>query len=76
MLDHDATGVDTLKRAREIGRKAGLSYIYLGNVAVNGDTHCPKCDELLIDRKGYRAPVNKLKEKHCPKCDRLIEGVW
>jgi len=76
MLDHDATGVDTLNRAREIGRKAGLTYIYLGNVLVNGDTHCPECDELLVDRRGYRSIVNNLKEGHCPKCDRAIDGLW
>ncbi len=76
MLDHDATGVETLNRAREIGRKAGLSYIYLGNVAVNGDTHCPECDTLLIDRRGYRVTDNGLKEGHCPHCNKAIEGVW
>ena len=76
MLDHDATGVDTLNRAREIGRKAGLTYIYLGNVLVNGDTHCPECDELLVDRTGYRSTVSNLKEGHCPNCDRAIDGLW
>ena len=76
MLHHDATGVETLKRAREIGKKAGLSYIYLGNVAVNGDTHCPECDALLIDRRGYRVTGNGLKEGHCPHCNKAIEGLW
>ncbi len=76
MLNHEATGVGTLNRAREIGRKAGLSFIYLGNVAVNGDTHCPECDTLLIDRRGYRVTDNGLKEGHCPHCNKAIEGVW
>jgi len=76
MLDHNATKVETLNRAKKIGQKAGLEYIYLGNVAVNGDTHCPECDELLIDRTGYTVTVNRLKEGHCPNCNRKIEGVW
>ncbi|PHS40640.1 MAG: AmmeMemoRadiSam system radical SAM enzyme [Sulfurovum sp.] len=76
MLDHEATGIETLNRAKKIGQKAGLEYIYLGNVMVNGDTHCSHCDELLIDRNGYRVTVNNLKNGHCPKCDKAIEGVW
>jgi len=76
MLDHDTTGLDTLKRANEIGKKAGLHYVYMGNVPVHGDTYCPECDTLLIDRTGYTVTVNKLKDGHCPKCDKIIEGVW
>jgi pyruvate formate lyase activating enzyme len=40
-----ATPVPTLRRAREIGREEGLSFIYLGNVAEPGgeDTVCPSC---------------------------------
>lgn len=76
MLDHNATRVETLNRAKKIGKEAGLDYIYLGNVMVSGDTHCPHCDELLIDRSGYRVTVNKLENGHCPKCDKAIEGVW
>ncbi|MDM5270706.1 AmmeMemoRadiSam system radical SAM enzyme [Sulfurovum sp. zt1-1] len=76
MLDHDRTKLDTLMRAKEIGKEVGLYYIYLGNVPVHGDTHCPQCDELLIDRTGYTITVNKLEDGHCPNCKREIEGVW
>ncbi len=76
MKDHEFTGIETLKRAEKIGKKAGLHYVYLGNVPVHGDTYCPECGELLIDRTGYTVTVNNLKEGHCPKCDRKIEGVW
>ena len=76
MMDHDATKRETLLRAKEIGEKAGLSYIYLGNVALNADTHCPECDTLLIDRTRYRVSENALNEGHCPHCDKAIEGVW
>lgn len=76
MLDHKRTGLETLQRAQKIGKEAGLYYIYLGNVPVHGDTHCPQCDELLIDRTGYNIIVNKLKSGHCPKCQREIEGIW
>ncbi len=76
MKDHEWTGIDTLMRAKSIGEKAGLYYVYLGNVPVHGDTHCPGCGELLIDRTGYNVTVNNLKDGRCPKCDRKIEGVW
>ena len=32
MLDKDETSLQSLERAREIGLKAGLKYVYLGNV--------------------------------------------
>ncbi|MDD2400335.1 MAG: AmmeMemoRadiSam system radical SAM enzyme [Sulfurovum sp.] len=76
MMDHERTKLETLQRAKEIGKKAGLYYIYMGNVPVHGDTHCPDCGELLIDRTGYSVIVNKLEGGCCPKCKRAIEGVW
>lgn len=76
MMDHERTKLETLQRAKEIGKKAGLYYIYMGNVPVHGDTHCPQCGDLLIDRTGYSVIVNKLEGGCCPKCKRAIEGVW
>jgi pyruvate formate lyase activating enzyme len=76
MLDHQRTKLETLMRAKKIGQEAGLHYIYLGNVPVHADTHCPDCDELVIDRTGYNVTVNTLENGHCPKCHRVIEGVW
>ncbi|MFT7879103.1 MAG: AmmeMemoRadiSam system radical SAM enzyme [Sulfurimonas sp.] len=76
MMDHDTTKLKTLQRAKQIGEAAGLYYIYLGNVPVHGDTHCPNCNELLIDRTGYSITVNRLEDGHCPNCHREIEGVW
>src|SRR5215471_20636196 len=57
MTDPENTNPATLLRAAEIGRKAGLRYIYAGNLPGEvGDlenTRCPKCRELLIERYGY-----------------------
>jgi len=75
MLDHDRTKLETLQRAKMIGQKAGLYYIYLGNVPVDGNTYCPDCGELVINRTGYAVVDNKLNNGSCPKCDRKIEGV-
>jgi len=76
MLDHEATRLETLMRAKKRAEEAGLYYVYLGNVPVHGDTHCPECGTLLIDRTGYAVSVNKLEAGHCPHCKREIEGVW
>jgi len=76
MQDHGATSVYTLQRAKHIGEEAGLKYIYLGNVNVHGDTHCPMCESLLIDRQRYEVTENKLDHGRCPYCHTKVEGVW
>ncbi len=78
LLDKPRTPVSTLRRAREIGYKAGLKYVYEGNVPGEGgeNTYCPSCKELLIERVGYIISANLIKNSRCPKCDALIEGIW
>jgi pyruvate formate lyase activating enzyme len=76
MQDHTSTTLPTLERAKRIAQAAGLEYVYLGNVPVHGDTYCPECNTLLIDRTGYSITQNNLIDGHCPKCNRIIEGVW
>ena len=70
------TPVTTLKKAESIGKKAGLKYVYLGNVAEEGNTYCPKCGKLLIQRLGYAIAENNIAEDKCPACDTVIEGIW
>jgi pyruvate formate lyase activating enzyme len=81
MLDPPDTTVDTLIRAAEIGQEAGLNYVYAGNlpgrVGPYEDTHCPKCQETLIERFGYVILDYHLTgEGTCPKCGTTIPGVW
>jgi len=76
MTEHQATKVETLDRAKKIGQEAGLMYIYLGNVAVDGTSYCPECNELIIKRRGYAVVENRLKMGSCPKCNRKIEGIY
>ena len=49
------TSVETVKYAYDIGKKAGLKYVYAGNVWDKDleSTYCPKCKELAIKRVGY-----------------------
>jgi pyruvate formate lyase activating enzyme len=77
MLDRPRTPVDTLRKAREIGVKAGLRYVYEGNVPGEGgeNTYCPSCKELLIERSGYSLAKIGMKDSVCSKCAARIDGV-
>jgi pyruvate formate lyase activating enzyme len=78
LLDKPRTPVETLRKAREIGFRAGLKYVYEGNVPGEGgeNTYCPSCKDLLIGRIGYRILENRIDNGKCPKCGTEIEGVW
>lgn len=76
--DTKPTPISTLKKAYDIGKKAGLRYIYLGNTPgdTTESTYCYQCGELLILRDGYVVEENKIAEKSaCPKCSAEIDGV-
>ena len=75
-LDSGPTPVETLKKARAIGEKAGLRYIYLGNVIEGNDTHCHSCKNLLIKREGFNVVQNKITDSKCPKCGAVINGIF
>ncbi|MEI6667824.1 MAG: AmmeMemoRadiSam system radical SAM enzyme [Acidobacteriota bacterium] len=67
--------------AAEIGRRAGLRFVYAGNApgGVGGleSTTCPGCDARLVERDGYRILRNRLAGRtRCPECERVIPGRW
>jgi pyruvate formate lyase activating enzyme len=76
MKDHKNTTVETLQKAYDIAKKVGLEYVYLGNVSLEKDTNCPKCNELLISRKNYHTKIKNFKNGHCLRCNNKIKGVW
>jgi pyruvate formate lyase activating enzyme len=81
MTENANTTAEQLVRACEIGRAAGLSYIYAGNLPGRvgrwENTYCPSCDELLIERYGYLIKQMKVtRAGKCPKCATAIPGVW
>ncbi len=47
------TKVETLEKAYEMARAAGVLYLYLGNIRGHDyeNTYCPKCGERLIQRR-------------------------
>jgi pyruvate formate lyase activating enzyme len=79
MLDVPPTPASTLSRARDIALKAGLHYVYTGNVhdTAGGTTSCPSCHETLIVRDWYRIDQYSLTpDGHCPHCGAAIAGQF
>jgi pyruvate formate lyase activating enzyme len=80
MTDNANTTPQHLLRAYEIGKRAGLRFIYPGNIpGAVGDlesTHCPKCNAVVIGRHGFRVTSFRLKDGKCPQCATPVPGVW
>jgi pyruvate formate lyase activating enzyme len=76
MLDVPPTPVEKLILAYEIGKKAGLRYVYVGNVydPLRSSTFCPKCGVMLVKREGYSVSIVNLKNGTCSKCGERIYG--
>jgi len=72
------TPVAALERAREIGQRAGLRYVYLGNVAGHPGEHtsCPSCGAVLARRGLLRLHARQVTpDGRCPHCGQDIAGV-
>ena len=79
MLDVPATPASTLKRAREIAMKAGLRYVYTGNIhdAVGQSTYCHGCGACLIGRDWHRITAWNLDgEGRCKACGVALPGLF
>jgi pyruvate formate lyase activating enzyme len=78
LMDKKATEQDILLKAYDIGKGAGLKYVYLGNIDAGDkeNTYCPGCNKLLIERQGYQVKQVKIKIGQCPDCLTKIEGIW
>ncbi|GAB7082147.1 AmmeMemoRadiSam system radical SAM enzyme [Megalodesulfovibrio paquesii] len=75
LTDRGPTPLGTLERAFDIGKKAGLQFVYVGNVpGHNGNnTCCPNCGKTLIHRHGFQ-PVEC--QIPCPACGLHPSGRW
>ena len=81
MTDPDNTDAKTLMRAAEIGREAGLRFVYAGNlpgqVGEYEDTFCPACNSRVVKRRGYIIQEYRVtSEGKCPECGEKIPGIW
>jgi pyruvate formate lyase activating enzyme len=80
MTENSNTSARGLIDAVNIGREAGLYFVYAGNlpgsVSNLENTYCHKCGELLVERDGFRIVNNYLIDGLCKACKTRIPGVW
>jgi pyruvate formate lyase activating enzyme len=77
MYDRGPTPATSLHRAYELGREAGLQYVYVGNMpgARLEDTRCPNCDRTVIERWGFQVRQRQIQTGKCAFCGTVIDGV-
>ena len=72
-----ATPPESVFRATEIGKEAGLRYVYAGNLR-GGDlenTFCPSCHKGVIRRSGFRVDEVNLDGTRCAFCGQEIHLI-
>lgn len=77
-LSNPPTKVETLEKAYEVAKKAGVLYPYIGNVEGHKfeNTYCPNCGEMLIQRLSHTIMKYGIAdEKKCSKCGQAIPIV-
>ncbi|MBN1135939.1 MAG: AmmeMemoRadiSam system radical SAM enzyme [Anaerolineae bacterium] len=77
MTDRGPTPAATLHRAYDLGRQAGLRYVYVGNMpdAHLEDTLCPNCGRTVVVRWGFSVRERRTHDGKCDYCGALIDGV-
>jgi pyruvate formate lyase activating enzyme len=77
LLEVPPTPKATLTRARDIALRAGLHYVYTGNVhdRTGGTTFCPGCNKPLIERDWHEIESYALTpDGRCKHCGAPIPG--
>jgi AmmeMemoRadiSam system radical SAM enzyme/AmmeMemoRadiSam system protein B/AmmeMemoRadiSam system protein A len=76
MRDRPNTPHSTLLEAYDVARRAGLKYVYTGNVddLAHQSTYCPHCRKLLIERNWYDLGAYHLRGNRCGHCGGQIVG--
>lgn len=77
MPDAPPTPLETLRRAAEIGRDAGLAHVYVGNAPEleAEDTRCAACGRTVIQRHGYRVRSLLADDGTCRDCGAALTGL-
>ena len=76
MRDRPPTPLESLERAYQIGREAGLHYVYVGNVHddTRNGTSCPTCGEQVLERAGFGLRAGRTVDGKCSNCGTPIAG--
>ena len=78
MTERPPTPASAIHRAAEIGRSAGLKYVYSGNLPGDAgeNTSCAGCGRLLIGRSGFSVGRIMLRGSSCPDCGTPLDGIF
>ena len=76
LADLPPTPEATVTRAVEIGKAAGLHYVYGGSSRQSQSTICHNFGEMLVQRMGYTILKNRLTaDSACPACGTPVAGL-
>lgn len=78
MRDKIRTPAETLLSARKIAIRAGLKFVYTGNILdeKTQSTYCPTCRRILIERNWHELGAYNLENNQCKFCQTTIAGVF
>lgn len=70
------TPPETLRRAREQALKAGIRYVYTGNIVdpETQNSYCHHCKQVLIERNWFNISKYTLDDNRCRNCQTIIPG--
>ncbi|MBI4286654.1 MAG: AmmeMemoRadiSam system radical SAM enzyme [Chloroflexi bacterium] len=70
MMEYPATPIATLEHALDIAHRAGLKFVYTGNVPghKSENTTCYACGRTIVERFGYSTRLVGLKGTQCKFC--------
>lgn len=76
MTGGQPTPLSTLRMAHDLGKEAGLMFVYTGNVPGDDseNTYCPNCAKMVVGRAGFRLTALNLRDGHCAACGAQIAG--
>lgn len=72
------TPLQVLQQCAQIARKAGIKYVYIGNIPGSDatNTKCPRCSKVVVARTGHTVTANNIKNGNCGFCGEKIAGRW
>lgn len=78
LMDLPPTAESLLLKAKNIAEKAGIKYVYIGNIpSLEGEnTHCPHCKRTIMERSCYSIGQNSIYKGKCGFCHEPIAGIW
>jgi AmmeMemoRadiSam system radical SAM enzyme len=76
MRDRPNTPHATLLEAHDVAKRAGLKYVYTGNVddTSHQSTYCPHCGNRVIERNWYELGSYQLNADRCGHCGGGVAG--